>query len=338
LRYPCVRGLEKIKGGRRIMRLGVLAAILAFFLAICGVASANEYKWRDDFTAYEGWSEYDVVAWGSKSLWRKIESDPNALDGYALHIGVALSSDIATFTYRTITFPSPVDSIYVEFRERGSPAAPPGICSRMPGFVYVYSRPVNPAEDFHYPRPTNYDDFVRGIGYMYDLSYYTTTATLDLKKPTDAITLVLMTLDNSNICQYSSWWDYIQIIGHPATPPVIKATIDIDPNVLNVNSKSSKNAVTLYVELPDGYDVADINISTIKLNATKGSVQAQVEPAEIGDYDSDGSSDLMVKFDRQALIEIVDIGDQVELIATGQLNDGTPFQGSDTIRVISKEK
>jgi hypothetical protein len=122
------------------------------------------------------------------------------------------------------------------------------------------------------------------------------------------------------------------------SPPAVPATIDITPDTLNVNSKSDKNAVTLYIELPNGYDVANINISTAKLNATRGSVQAQANPAEIGDYDDDGNSGLMVKFDRQALISIVDIGDQVELIATGQLRDGTPFEGSDTIRVVSHKK
>ncbi len=44
---------------------------------------------------------------------------------------------------------------------------------------------------------------------------------------------------------------------------------------------------------------------------------------------------LIVKFDREDL-EGVSLGDAVEMVVTGQLNDGTAFIGSDTIRVIDK--
>ncbi len=44
-----------------------------------------------------------------------------------------------------------------------------------------------------------------------------------------------------------------------------------------------------------------------------------------------------MKFDRQELISYLSVGD-VTLTVTGELNDGTPFEGSDTIRVINKGK
>ena len=67
-----------------------------------------------------------------------------------------------------------------------------------------------------------------------------------------------------------------------------------------------------------------------------GVVPAENKPTEIGDYDDDGLPDLMVKFDRSDVCEILDPGDEVEITVTGELTDETPFQGSDTIRVIDK--
>ena len=111
-------------------------------------------------------------------------------------------------------------------------------------------------------------------------------------------------------------------------------TIDIDPDTLNLKSKGKW--VTAYIELPDGYDVADIDVGTVTLEAT---IPAEDHPTEIGDYDNDGVPDLMVKFDRQALIEYLDgTTGEVTLTVSGELSDGTSFEGSDTITVINPGK
>jgi hypothetical protein len=109
---------------------------------------------------------------------------------------------------------------------------------------------------------------------------------------------------------------------------VIQATIDIIPGQLNLKSKVKW--ITCYIELPEDYDVEDIDVSAIKLN---DEVPAESHPTIIGDYDGDGIADLMVKFDGPAVQEILEPGDDVEITVTGELNDGTPFAGIDTIRV-----
>lgn len=111
--------------------------------------------------------------------------------------------------------------------------------------------------------------------------------------------------------------------------PIIPATVNFDPDTLNLKSKG--NATTVYIELPAGYDVNQIDVSSIMLN---GTVPALAKPTEIGDYDGDGVPDLMVKFNRQDLIAILSIG-EATLTITGEVN-GIPFEGSDTIRVIGK--
>jgi len=119
-------------------------------------------------------------------------------------------------------------------------------------------------------------------------------------------------------------------------PSLIPATIDIDPDTLNLRSRGKW--ITCYIELPEDYNVRDIDVSTIKLNDT---ICAQPRPIAIGDYDNDTIPDLMVKFNRTEVISYilanVDITERfmtITLTVTGKLNDGTPFQGSDTIRII----
>lgn len=109
----------------------------------------------------------------------------------------------------------------------------------------------------------------------------------------------------------------------------IPATIDIDPDTLNLKGKGKW--ITCYIELPSDYNVVDINISTILLNDT---LSSETSPTEIGDYDNDGIYDLMVKFDREKLIRLLEVG-EVSLMVTGKLMNEKEFKGSDIIKVIS---
>ena len=109
----------------------------------------------------------------------------------------------------------------------------------------------------------------------------------------------------------------------------ISATIDIEPNTLNLKSKGK--SVTAYIELSEGYDASDIDISTVELN---GEIPAELHPTEIGDYDEDGILERMVKFDRTEVMALLSVG-EATLTITGEVND-TPFEGSDTIRVIDE--
>jgi len=120
-------------------------------------------------------------------------------------------------------------------------------------------------------------------------------------------------------------------VGLVSEPSSIEAAIDIDPDTLNLKSKGKW--IPCYIELTGSYDVGDIDISTIMLNEQ---VPAESSPADIGDYDDDGVPDLMVKFDRSAIQEILEVANEVEIKVTGDLTDGTPFEGTDTIRVIEK--
>jgi len=119
-------------------------------------------------------------------------------------------------------------------------------------------------------------------------------------------------------------------------PSISMATIDLHPEALNLASRGEY--VTAYVELPAGYDVADINVLTVMLNDT---VRAEPQPTAIGDYDRDGIPDLMMKFDRakveQHVLNAVSLTEKfttVTLTIAGRLNDETQFQGSATIKIV----
>ena len=66
-----------------------------------------------------------------------------------------------------------------------------------------------------------------------------------------------------------------------------------------------------------------------------GTVPALEKLTELGDYDGDGIPDLMVKFDRAAVQEILSAGDDIEITISGEVA-GIAFEGSDTIRVINE--
>lgn len=130
------------------------------------------------------------------------------------------------------------------------------------------------------------------------------------------------------------------IVENPSPPPPyvakILATVDIKPEAYNMQRQA--NQVTAFIELPEGYDARDINVSTLLLN---GIFPALPRPAEIGDYDHDGILDLMVKFDVSTLHSETNIAGlaserfmSVTVAVTGRLRDGTLFQGTDIIKII----
>jgi TolB protein len=110
----------------------------------------------------------------------------------------------------------------------------------------------------------------------------------------------------------------------------VNATIDMDPNTLNLKSKGKW--VTCYIELPEGYDVTDIDPSTILLEDTLLPILdpkfgwVKDEDGYIMDHDGDGIMERMVKFARDGVQAMLDPG-VYNLKVTGELEDGTGFEG-----------
>ncbi|UCG69615.1 MAG: exo-alpha-sialidase [Thermoplasmata archaeon] len=137
-----------------------------------------------------------------------------------------------------------------------------------------------------------------------------------------------LSLDGDNV--YVTTRDY--------APTLAQSTIDIDPNTLNLKSKGKW--ITCYIELPPGYDVKDINASTILLEDSLPPILdlkygfVKSESSYIIDHDGDGILERMVKFDRSDVQDILSPG-IYNLKVYGKLLEGTTFEGySDEISVI----
>jgi len=124
------------------------------------------------------------------------------------------------------------------------------------------------------------------------------------------------------------------------TPPKIYATIDVDPDALNL--KSEGRWVTCYIKITDGCNVSDVDRTTVMLNGTVPVDTFWVDKlfeSVIGDYDNDTIPDLMVKFDRQALIEFLKTEGFTDAEATLAISaeaNGVSFDATDTIKVIGQ--
>jgi len=138
----------------------------------------------------------------------------------------------------------------------------------------------------------------------------------------------------------SCWtlWDNVQLLEGPRT---LGAVIDLDSDTLNLRSRGKW--ITCYIELPEGYDAAEIDGATVRLEDIaayiskgrwgRGWARTGAGQGNIVDHDGDGVLERMVRFDRAAVQEIVQ-APETTLVVSGQLVDGTPFEGMATIRVI----
>jgi len=104
--------------------------------------------------------------------------------------------------------------------------------------------------------------------------------------------------------------------------PPIPADVNIEPDTLNLQSKG--NWLTCRIRLPEDYNVADIDPNSIFLEGIISADSLQIN-----------NNAAVVKFSRSEVQSILSIGEN-EITITGELLDGTVFEGTDTIRVISK--
>ncbi len=114
---------------------------------------------------------------------------------------------------------------------------------------------------------------------------------------------------------------------------IVPLDADVKVRPRTINLKSRGRFLTGFVKLPVGYFARDINLSTVYI--TYGDcdpIFALPKPS------SARFGRLMVKFPRSDVHEILPLGQAVVISIGGELNDGTPFAGSDINRVICPGK
>ncbi len=99
-----------------------------------------------------------------------------------------------------------------------------------------------------------------------------------------------------------------------------------DPNSINLKSKG---LVPVAVLTTEGFDASTIDPETV-LFAGAEPVRSTLE-----DVDGDGDLDMLFHFKTQ---ELNLDEDSTEATLTGETNDGTPIQGTDTVNIVPKSK
>ena len=108
----------------------------------------------------------------------------------------------------------------------------------------------------------------------------------------------------------------------------IEANIKVKPE--KVNGNTNGKYVNAYIELPEGYNVADIDLSTVQANKC---VACEPDPVKIKDFNNNGIPDLKVKFSRRALKEAIrDEMSPCEIKISGDVN-GEQFVGFCYVKV-----
>ncbi|MHC4544662.1 MAG: right-handed parallel beta-helix repeat-containing protein [Planctomycetota bacterium] len=113
--------------------------------------------------------------------------------------------------------------------------------------------------------------------------------------------------------------------------PPLTVVVKITPKVLNPRSKGGWIICT--IQFPNEHSISDVDTDTIVLE--------KIEPTS---YTTDEkANNLLMKFDRndtdiQQLLKDLESEGSLPLTVTGALNDGTMFEGSDTIRILKRGK
>jgi len=108
--------------------------------------------------------------------------------------------------------------------------------------------------------------------------------------------------------------------------PPIEADIRITPRVLNLRSRG--RFILAVIRLPEPYKVADIDQSSVML-------EGQIPAGRTAIIESRNVA--VARFNCRDLTDLLELTPgPIELTVTGRLNDQTPFEGTDTIRINSK--
>jgi len=112
--------------------------------------------------------------------------------------------------------------------------------------------------------------------------------------------------------------------------PPITVVVTITPKTLNL--RSSGGWIFCTIQFPNEHSISDVDTDTIFLNK-------EIKPVS---YTTDEKANkLVAKYDRKDLQQFLnlkkDLESSVKLTITGELIDGTSFEGSDTIKVLLKK-
>lgn len=139
--------------------------------------------------------------------------------------------------------------------------------------------------------------------------------------------VVIWESPNIHILRYSAILEPVLLGIVENEPPFhvkVDADVTINPEMLDL---ASEGVFTALIKLPKGYDINDIDASTL---SCKGASAVR------GMISKDDKSIYMAEFNIQDLVGVL-LGDAVTLTITGELADRTQFEGSCTVKIINSQ-
>jgi pectate disaccharide-lyase len=119
------------------------------------------------------------------------------------------------------------------------------------------------------------------------------------------------------------WGDFLQFR--------VVTDVEFSPSELNLKSNG---VATVYLQLQEGFNLEEIQFDSIRLNGVIKPIDDRgFVKHPIGDHNSDGILEYMVKFSRHELASLLTKGSNVSITLNGQLQSGIPFFGETQITV-----
>jgi hypothetical protein len=116
-------------------------------------------------------------------------------------------------------------------------------------------------------------------------------------------------------------------------PTVNAAAVNLEPGTLNASAGGTWAFAT--VELPGGYDPADLVLETVR---ALGTVPADPTFTEYLDFNGNGVMDRKMRFDRATVLAAVlaahPEGDEVEIVVTGRIGEQAAFVARQDVAVM----
>jgi len=107
------------------------------------------------------------------------------------------------------------------------------------------------------------------------------------------------------------------------------AYLHFDPEVLNLTANG--HMIKMVIELPAGYDPHLLDVASVTLN---DSVPALPSPIEFTDENLNGIEEIVVRFDRDAVDNLLPDGAAVQVTVQGEITDIQWFRGTTTVRTL----
>ncbi len=105
---------------------------------------------------------------------------------------------------------------------------------------------------------------------------------------------------------------------------IIEGSADVDPDTLNLKSKGKW--ITVYIDLPEGYEECDIVIQSVIFEV--GGEYGEFDTVEV-EWGLVQDDSLMVKFSRAEVIDSIKAFEEqpeISAVITGEMGDGTQFE------------